>query len=600
MFLSYASEDAAAADRLESALREAGIDVWRDRSRLQGGESWDAAIRRQIRECALFVPLISRNAAARREGYFRLEWALADERMRMMSLDRVFIVPVMLDATRDAGGPESFLRAQWILCDGGTAAPVVTARIASLLATLDAGSAPSMSPGVPAHATGSGPATAPRRAASASVAVLPFDDMSPARDQEYFCDGTAEEITNALARIRGLRVASRSAAFTFKGRPVDPATAGRMLNVGALLHGSVRRMADRVRVTAQLVEASDGFALWSEIFDRDLGDIFAVQEEIARRVVDALSVRLRADEAGLLQWRGTVDANAYDYYLRGRQLLNKEKEAEQRAAAELFRQAIRIDPSFAQAHAGLADVLVQLLRKRQLAGEAAAEEAIAASHRAVELAPDLPETHVASGNVLQLLRRHEAAEAAFERALELDPRDFNAHYWFAKYWAGRGEHAAAARHYEKAFELRPDDYRPITLALQEYQAIGDAAVERSTLRRSSQALERHLALDPDDSYASDHAAGVLMLLGRREESLALLDRALSLRPDDYGTLYTAACTAALGGLYDMALDFLDRAVGTGRGHLEWILHDNDLAPLRELPRFEAIIARLRDPQEKPG
>ena len=153
--------------------------------------------------------------------------------------------------------------------------------------------------------------------------------------------------------------------------------------------------------------------------------------------------------------------------------------------------------------------------------------------------------------------------------------------------------AAAARHYERAFEIQPDDYRPVTLALQEYQALQDSAGEQHALQRSWQALERHLAIDPDDSYANDHAAGALMLLGRREEAMRILDRALMLRPDDHRTLYTAACTASLGGMYEAALDFLDRAVGKGRGQLEWILNDNDLAPLRELPRFAEIVARLR-------
>ena len=175
----------------------------------------------------------------------------------------------------------------------------------------------------------------------------------------------------------------------------------------------------------------------------------------------------------------------------------------------------------------------------------------------------------------------------------LDPCNFHAHYWFAKYWVTRGQHALAAKHYELAFEIQPDDYRPIVLSIQEYQAIKDKAGVQSAIRRAWPALERHLALDPHDSYASDHAAGVLMLLGRRDEANRLLDRAIALRPDDYRTLYTAACTAALGGEYDRALDFLDRAVGTGRGDRVWLRNDNDLEPLRELPRFQQIVDRLK-------
>jgi TolB-like protein len=327
VFLSYASEDAAAVGRVESALRDAGIDVWLDRGELRGGDAWDERIRRQIRECALFIPVISRNAATRLEGYFRLEWTLADERTRMMSRERVFIVPICLDATVDVGAPESFVRAQSTRLDDGLTPPEFTARIRTLLDRLDAPAAPTQS--TSAHHGGA--AHGPRAALPASaqvakgprVAVLPFADMSPARDQEYFCEGTAEEITNALTRVRGLQVASRSAAFRFKGTVPHPSEIGELLGATALLQGSVRKMATRVRVSAQLVDTTEGLTLWSETYDRELQDIFAVQEDIAKHVVAALEVRLLRGEASQLQWRGTENVPAYVYYLRGRQLLNK-------------------------------------------------------------------------------------------------------------------------------------------------------------------------------------------------------------------------------------------------------------------------------------
>jgi adenylate cyclase len=341
-----------------------------------------------------------------------------------------------------------------------------------------------------------------------------------------------------------------------------------------------------------LIDVAHGGHLWSQSFDRKVEDIFSVQEDIARHVVAAMRVNLLEADSSRLKRRGTKNAAAYELYLRGRQLLNKEKEAENRAAVEVFREAIRLDPTFADAHAGLADVLTQLLRQRVIPSEMSAD-ALAASQRAVELAPDLADAYIARGNALLLHGEEVEAQRAFERAIALDPRNFHAHYWFAKYWVVRGEHALAAKHYELAFEIQPDDYRPIVLSIQEYQALNDKASEKSALRRAWQALERHLTLDPHDSYASDHAAGVLMLLGRRDEANRLLDRAIALRPDDYRTLYTAACTAALGGEYDRALDFLDRAVGTGRGDRVWLLNDNDLAPLREMPRFKQIVDRLK-------
>ena len=424
------------------------------------------------------------------------------------------------------------------------------------------------------------------------VAILPFADMSPEKNQDYFCDGTAEEIIDALCAVTGLHVASRSASFQLKDRAVDAREVGRLLNVHAFLEGSVRKSDDRLRITAQLIDVAHGGHLWSQSFDRKVEDIFSVQEDIARHVVAAMRVNLLDADSSRLKRRGTRNAAAYELYLRGRQLLNKEKEAENRAAVEVFREAIRLDPNFADAHAGLADVLTQLLRQRVIPSELSAD-ALAASQRAVELAPDLADAYVARGNALLMHGEADEAQRAFERATALDPRNFYAHYWFAKFWVARAQHALAVKHYELAFEIQPDDYRPIVLSIQEYQAINDKAGEQNALRRAWPVLERRLALDPHDSYASDHGAGVLMLLGRRDEANRLLDRAIALRPDDYRTLYTAACTAALGGEYDRALDFLDRAVGTGRGDRIWLLNDNDLAPLREHPRFKQIVDRLK-------
>jgi TolB-like protein/Tfp pilus assembly protein PilF len=424
------------------------------------------------------------------------------------------------------------------------------------------------------------------------VAILPFADMSAEKDQDYFCEGTAEEIINALCGVSGLRVASRSASFQLKNRTMSSQEVGQLLNVESFLEGSVRKSGNRLRITTQLINAADGFHLWSHTFDRTIEDIFAIQEEIARHIVSALRVRLLDSDNSRIKRHGTRNTEAYDFYLRGRQLLNKEKEAEQRAAVELFKHAITLDPAFANAYAGLADVLARLMRQRLVVPGITFQNAVSASDRAIELAPDLPDAYVARGNALQLVPDLQNAERAFERALVLDARHFHAHYWFAKFYAGRGHHEQAAQHYEAAFDIQPDDYRPITLALQEYQALKNVEKVRSALRRSWQVLERRMALDPDDSYAADHAAGVLMLLGRREEANRLLERAIALRPDDYNTLYTAACTVALGGEYERALDFLDRAVGTGRGHRDWILNDNDLAPLHAFPKFKEIIAKL--------
>ncbi|HJU26959.1 MAG TPA: hypothetical protein VJ722_09810, partial [Rhodanobacteraceae bacterium] len=271
----------------------------------------------------------------------------------------------------------------------------------------------------------------PQHAApDASVAVLPFDDLSEAKDQAYFCDGLAEEILNVLASIRDLRVASRTSSFRFRGGSADAREIGRALNVASIMEGSVRKAGDRVRVTAQLIDAGDGYHLWSENFDRELEDIFAIQEEIARSVASALRVSLKgaAKLGANCNSSAPHDMHAYEFYLRGRQIQSLKSSDHWTKAPEMFRRAIALDPDYAQAHAGLADSLAQLLIWRILRREDVLDEALAAAKRALELAPQLAEAHVAHANTLSLAGDDAGAVAAFERAIELDPELYEARY----------------------------------------------------------------------------------------------------------------------------------------------------------------------------
>src|SRR4249919_1148214 len=268
------------------------------------------------------------------------------------------------------------------------------------------------------------PALTPEKPAppDASVAILPFSDLSEAHDQDYFCDGLAEEILNALAKVRGLHVASRTSSFRFRGRDAELSEIGRQLNVAAIMEGSVRKAGDRVRVTAQLVNASNGYHLWSENFDRNLADIFAIQEEIARNVVNAVRPTLQAPMKFDLEKRAPRDMRAYEFYLRGRQLEGRTTELSWKQAPLMFRRAIEIDPEYAQAWAGLADSLCELLMWRlEVAQGGALVEAKNAAHRALELDPNLAEAHVAKAHALSMSGEHDAATEAYERALSLDP-----------------------------------------------------------------------------------------------------------------------------------------------------------------------------------
>ena len=364
VFLSYASQDADAAKRICEALRQGGIEVWLDQSELRGGDAWDQQIRQQIRDCALFIAIISINTASRHEGYFRLEWDLADQRTHKIARNRPFIVPVCLDATPNAGAdvPESFQRVQWTRLPGGETPAAFVERVSRLLSPVEhspiAQAAPTGSvAGQPPAAQQSrrprsiallialvlllaggyaaldklvlskhaAPAATPPAHAMAaklsadpdkSIAVLPFVDMSEKKDQEYFSDGLSEELIDLLAKTQGLDVIARTSSFYFKGKQVTIGEIAKTLHVANVMEGSVRKSGNTIRVTAQLIRASDGVHIWSETYDRDLKDVFKVQDEIALGVVQKLKLTLLS-AATAVSVR-TVNAEAHGLYLQGR------------------------------------------------------------------------------------------------------------------------------------------------------------------------------------------------------------------------------------------------------------------------------------------
>jgi adenylate cyclase len=431
-------------------------------------------------------------------------------------------------------------------------------------------------------------------APQASVAILPFTDMSEARDQAYFCDGLAEEIMNALTRVRDLRVASRTSSFRFRGHDTDAREIGSTLNVAAILEGSVRKAGERVRVTAQLIDAASGYHLWSENFDRRLQDIFAIQEEIARAVVHALRVSLKgiAEECLECSRNAPRDMRAYDFYLRGRQIHSVKSSDNWTKAPEMFRRAIALDPDYAQAHAGLADSLSQLLIWRILRPTGVLDEALAAAKRALELAPKLAEAHVAHANTLSFAGDDAGAVAAFERAIELNPELYEAHYYFGRHCYARGQYARAIEEFELAHRVRPDEFQALALAAGAADALGDKARGDALTRLALPSALAEIAADPENGRALYLAAGMQIRLGDIEAGRRSIETALRLQPDDFGTLYNAACTYAHIGETERALDLLERAVVMGGGFRDWFEHDADLDNLRGLPRFREILARL--------
>jgi len=465
--LSYASQDAAAAQKIFGALQAGGIEVWFDQSELRGGDAWDSTIRKQIKACALFMPIISRNTHMRDEGYFRLEWKLAVDRSHSMVAGRPFLVPAVIDDTSDQEEkvPERFREVQWTRLPGGETPPAFVERVRRLLSgdqSLGPGAKSVVAPtarkpvlpwwrttavlatiavvlalgylvgnrllskhgavvgrhqGLSASATGFNPPPH-------SIAVLPFADISEKKDQDYFSDGLTEELLNSLSEINGLQVAARTSAFSFKGKDTDIDTIARKLNVGAVLEGSVRRSASTIRITAQLVNAVTGFHLWSKTYDRDLGDVLKLQTEIATSVASALEVTLLADVAAKVELGGTANPTAFDAYLRGAKADNSFRDTKDLPAAiAAYTEAIQLDPHYALAFAARSLAFTNVAIQAETSAEMreGLDKAQADARQALELAPDLVQAHLALALLSDNTLNFKQANDEYERALILAP-----------------------------------------------------------------------------------------------------------------------------------------------------------------------------------
>lgn len=435
------------------------------------------------------------------------------------------------------------------------------------------------------------PASPPTDAAAPSVAVLPFADLSQEQNQQYFCDGIAEELILALGKIRGLRVCSRMSSFRFRGAGADERAIGRQLRAGALLAGSVRHATGRLRITVNLVDPESGSQRWSGVFDRDPGDVFAVQEEIARSVAQALAVTLSPLEAAALERPPTRDLEAYDLYLRGRTFYYRYGPSDMPCAIQMFSQAIERDPAYPLAHAGLADCWSYLYLYSSRSPDIL-DKAEEASRYAVDLDPESAQAQASRALALSLNRRDGEAEQAFEAALRLDPRLFEAHYYYARHSFVLGRLEKAAAQYEAAIRLRPEDCQAPLLVAQIYDDLGRVEDARSARLRGIAAAEEHLRLNPDDVRAVYMAANGMAALGQRERSRQWAQRAYSMRPADSMLLYNLGCIYSLLGYPGDALEALERAVHHGLRQRGWFEHDSNLDPIRATPRFQALLHQL--------
>jgi len=424
-----------------------------------------------------------------------------------------------------------------------------------------------------------------------SVAVLPFVDMSPEQDQGYFCEGVAEEILNALTKIQQLNVAARSSSFHSIVKMGDVRAIGKELGVKTILEGSVRKSENHLRITAQLVNASDGYHLWSKTFDEELKDVFAIQDEIAACIAASLLETLTETEQSAISTASTENVSAYEYYLRGRQFFMRFRKMDIEYARQMFRQAIEIDTNFALAWAGYADChsFLFMYVDPQASYQTEANDA---SKRALELAPELAEAHASRGLACLVCEEFDSAEEEFKAALELNPSLFEAYYYFGRTKFHQGEMKEAAELFKKAAEADLTDYQSRCLRVQILRGMGrvDEALEEA--REAIEVIGKHLEWNPDDARAYYLGAGSLAMLGEADQAKSWLQRAIEIAPDDSVVLYNVACNLATLGASEKSLDYLEKAIENGAVSAAWMRNDEDLVSLRGHSRYTELLRRV--------
>src|SRR5438105_2334040 len=417
-----------------------------------------------------------------------------------------------------------------------------------------------------------------------SIAVLPFTNMSGDPEQEYFSDGITEDIITDLSKISALFVVARNTVFTYKGKAVKVEQIASDLGVNYILEGSVR-------VTGELISASDGDHVWAERFDRDLTDIFAIQDEITHAIVEQLKVKLLPQEKKSITQAPTDNIEAYTYYLRGRDFLHRRSKHYSRIARQMFAKAVTLDPNYARAYAGMADCDSFLYLNYRV--EVSLDRLLATTEKALSLDDTLAEAHASRGLVLSAAQRYDEAKVEFERAIALDPNLFEAHYFYARASFAERKIELPTRLFERASQIRPDDYQSVVLRIHCYRSLGRIEDSKEAARLGLQLAERELALHPDDPRPAHLGAGALFELGDMERAREWVARALAIDPDDPLTLYNVACGYTKLGDLDAAFEMLERSVrGGGPELVNWVKHDSDLDGLRSDPRYQKFIESI--------
>lgn len=656
VFLSYASQDAEVAARIAAALSEAGVDVWFDLHALVGGDAWDNKIRKQVLECALFIPVISAHTDARDEGYFRIEWNLAAQRTLGMAGAKTFLLPVVVDATRDANAlvPTEFKAVQWTHLPDGAHADAFAKRVSQLLNAPPAAAAsphspesvqrlPGVSrrhnswrwalagigaavigvaaayaafnaaPGVGAPRTNAMPASAgvPSIASDPSIAVLPFINMSSDKAQEFFSDGIAEELLNLLAKVPKLRVIARTSSFSFKGKQVDINEIAKKLNVAAVLEGSVRKSDNRVRITVQLIRASDSAHLWSETYDRTVDDIFKVQDEIAAAVVSQLKITL----LGAAPTAKPIDPRAYALILQAKYIAHQGALDSDERAIALFRQALAIAPDAAAAWDGLTSVYIHQLNFGATTSTQAERLALAldAGNKALAANPDDALAHLNLGQIARSYTTLAEEAKHYQRALDLEPANLEVLTALSDFLLllGREDESIAMAEYVWAHDranpaatnqlgrmyLRTGRWDKALAASRSLLTLSPghvnvhyrAGVALLQLGNAAAALPEMLA-EPKEEFRTLGLIMVYHALGRKADS----DAALATMIDKFGVewAYNIGTVLAFRNEPEKAFAWLDKAIASRDVGALYIPSSKYLLKLHQDPRWLPMVRKM--------
>ena len=434
---------------------------------------------------------------------------------------------------------------------------------------------------------------APKPPNKATIAVLPFINMSGDPEQEYFSDGITEDIITDLSKISGLHVAARNTVFTYKSKPIKVQQAAQELGVRFVLEGSVRKAGSRVRVTGQLIDSKDGGHVWADRYDRELTDIFAIQDEITHAIVDQLKVKLLPEEKKAIATPPTKNVEAYTYYLRGRQFIYMCSKSYVLLARRMFAKAVELDPDYARAYAGIADCDSMLHSWHHV--DVSIDGILATSAKALALDPELAEAHASRGVALQFVGSYEEATAEFEHALTLDPDLYEANYFYARFFFERGDFEKAAKLFERAAQIRSDDYRSALLLSAVYRSLGREADRERSARLGLERAERELNLHPENSGPAQFGALALAHLGEHDRARDWAARTLAIDPDDLLAKYNIACVYSQLGDLEMAIELLEQVLPhRSREQIRWFMNDSDLNPIRNHPRYQKLLEIIGD------